>query len=600
MSDGDEWTAPWGYRAWRWCAVLAIALLAGCGGSRDPSGNDVQVSGVGPAGNLSPGATAEFLMTVQNIGHNAAADLRIVDQLGSFLVLNGITCEAGGGAACPVEPSAVMTVPSLPAGGVLTFRITATVNVITSGTISNTMTATAADDVGRINNSATATAAVVVAAVSAGVAQDGEDTAAAGSPARFNVVLSNPPGGTVIGNVALQWTLSAPFALDGITYTCTASGGAECPAAQTPASSMSFNVASLGASRTLSFVFTVPIPAAGRGAIVSRASLTADGDLDSANNEATLTTQAVDARSGDYQVYAGNGRAYVMTIDFDAGRYTMAADSGSEPVRRSFTAADGGYTVGGGTERLRTAEDLIVGAHAFEGKITPYIAARRFASQLGALTGAFNLMTRSVAADGSAAVTRAGTARVSGNVLQVCQDDFEVVQAQSCGVGALKSYVLGIDGDVFTGTDRPGGPPLLKFRLARTAAADVLLGAGAAPEGGGRQQFLVGLAENAGLIDQRGYGPGIDAAGVPQWLSIDLTRTTYLAEGLPPYAGDVAGLFRLDNLSPVGMLQGAPTPTLAGAPIWVMQSFPLIVAVGATLSEVDQANASGLLQIALP
>jgi hypothetical protein len=48
------------------------------------------------------------------------------------------------------------------------------------------------------------------------------------------------------------------------------------------------------------------------------------------------------------------------------------------------------------------------------------------------------------------------------------------------------------------------------------------------------------------------------------------------------------------------MLQGAPEPTLDGAPIWVMQSFPLVVVVGATKSAVDQANVSGLIQIALP
>jgi uncharacterized repeat protein (TIGR01451 family) len=576
-------------------AAATVLALVGCGGSREPSGNDLVVSGSASAASFVPGDTVVWTMTVQNIGNEAARDVRIVNQLGGFLVQTGFTCEASGGATCPASVGAVMAVPALEVGQVLTFRISAVVNAIIAGTISNTLGATAAEDIGRINNSATATATVEVNAASLGVTQDAEPSAAAGSAATFRVVISNPTGGTVVNQLALDWAVTAPFALDGITYTCIASGGAVCPPAQAPGPAMKFVVPTLGVGRSMNFTFSVPIPDTGRGTITSTAALGADGDLDTGNNQSTITTQAIDTRNGVYQAYSADGSIFTLTIDFDAGSYTWAGTGVGDS--RSFSAeADGGF-VTSRSERLRSVDDLIVGAHQRGSVSVPYVAARRFATSPNALAGAYNLMLRNVAADGSGAVTRAATARAIGNTLQICQDDFEVVQAQSCSVGSLKSYVVSFSGDQFTAVDSSSGQSF-SFRLARTGAADVLLAAGAGTTADTTLQFLIGVAENAGLIDSAVAGPGLYANLDSEWVNIELTRTTYFAEGSK--IADVAGLFRVGGTSPIGMLQGAPEPTLGGAPIWVMQSFPLVVVVGATKSAVDQANVSGLLQIAVP
>jgi hypothetical protein len=576
-------------------AAATLLALVGCGGSRNASGNDLVVSGSASAASFVPGNTVVWTMTVQNVGNEAARDIRIVNQLGSFLVQTDFSCEASAGAACPASVGAVMSVPTLEVGQSLTFRISAVVNAIISGTISNTMGATAAEDIGRINNSATVTAAVEVTAASLGVTQDAEPTAAAGSAATFKVVINNPTGGTVVNQIELDWAATAPFALDGITYTCIASGGAACPPAQTPGPSMKIVVPTLGVGRSMNFTFTVPIPETGRGTITSTAALSADGDLDTGNNQSTITTQAIDTRNGIYQAYSADGSIYTLTIDFDAGSYTWGGTGVSDS--RSFAAETGGGFLTSSGERLRSVDDLIVGAHKRGSVSVPYVAARRFATSLNALAGAYNLMLRNVAPDGSGAVTRAATARASGNTLQICQDDFEVVQAAACSVGSLKSYVVTFSGDQYTAVDSSNGKSF-SFRLARTGAADVLLSAGAGTTGDTTLQFLVGVAENAGLIDSAVAGPGLYANLDSEWVNIELTRTTYFAEGSK--IADVAGLFRVGGTSPVGMLQGAPEPTLDGAPIWVMQSFPLVVVVGATKSAVDQANVSGLIQIALP
>jgi uncharacterized repeat protein (TIGR01451 family) len=576
-------------------AALTVLSTVGCGGSREPSGNDLVVSGSASAASFVPGDTVVWTMTVQNVGNEAAQDVRLVNQLGGFLVQTGFTCEAAGGATCPASIGAVMAVPTLGVGQVLTFRISAIVNAIVSGTVSNTIGATAADDIGRVNNSATATAQVVVTAVSLGVAQDAAATATAGSETTFRVVVSNPTGGTVVNDIDLSWAATAPFVLDGVSYTCVASSGATCPPAQTPSSSMKIAIPTLGVGRSLSFTFTVPIPATGRGAITSAAAVSADGDLDPGNDQSTITTQAIDPRNGTYQAYSADGSIYSLTIDFDSGTYTWVGAAISDS--RSFTgAADGGF-ITNGDERLRVAEDLIVGAHQRGSVSVPYVAARRFATSLSALGGAYNLMLRNVAPDGTAPVTRPATARASGNVLQICQDDFEVVQAQSCSVGSLKSFVVSLNGDLYTAVDSSNGRSF-SFRLARTGAADVLLAAGAGTTGDTTLQFLIGVAENAGLIDSAVAGPGLYANLDSDWLNIRLTRTTYSALGTN--INDLAPLGRDSVTAPIGMLQGPSGPTLGGASIWVMQSFPLVVVVGAPTSPVGEANASGLLQIAVP
>jgi hypothetical protein len=448
-----------------WAGCLVALVLAGCGGSREPSGNDVEVTGVGPVGTVVSGTTATFRMTVTNIGNNAAQDVRIVDTPGNYLAVTAVRCSASGGAVCPDPIDVVVTLSSLPVGGALIFEVDATVNPLVDGTVTNTMTATVNEDVNRINNSATATASAAVA----------------------------PPD-----------------------------------------------------------------------------------------------------PSGTYKVFAADGREYEMTIDFASGTYTMSGNGASGTS--SFTAGPDGTYVVAGDQRFRVASDLIVGGHAFTGTVVPYVAARSFSTSISVL-GALNLMTRNVNADGSLPVTRAGTARASGNILQICEDDFEVVQAQACSVGALKSYLLSVSGDVFSGVETTNGE-MISFRVARSGAAALLIAAGPSTRGDATLEWRIGLAESAGLAGGTVFGPTVYPDSSSDWVQIDLTRTTYAALGAG--INDVAGLTRENAQAPVAMLLGYPEPDLGGAPIWVMQAYPLVVVIGATTSPVGVPNVSGMLQVGVP
>lgn len=453
--------------AWAGCLVALALLLAGCGGSREPSGNDVEVTGVGPSGTVVSGTTATFRMTVTNIGNNAAQDVRIVDTPGNYLAVTAVRCTASGGAVCPDPIDVVVTLPSLPVGGALVFEVDGTVNPLVDGTVTNTMTATVNEDVNRINNSATATASAAV---------------------------------------------------------------------------------------------TPPDP------------------------------------SGTYTVFAADGREYEMAIDFASGTYTMSGN-GASGTSNFAASPDGSYVVGG-DQRFRVAADLIVGGHAFAGgAVVPYVAARSFADSIAVLGGALNLMTRNVNADGSQPVTRAGTARASGNILQVCEDDFEVVQAQACRVGGLKSYLLSVSDNVFSGVETTTGA-MISFRVARSGAAAILIAAGPSTHDDATLEWRIGLAESAGLAGGTLFGPTAYPDATSDWVQIDLTRSTYAALGAG--INDVAGLTRENAQAPVAMLLGYPEPDLGGAPIWVMQAYPLVVVIGATTSPVGVPNLSGMLQVGVP
>jgi hypothetical protein len=301
-------------------------------------------------------------------------------------------------------------------------------------------------------------------------------------------------------------------------------------------------------------------------------------ESDLTNNVATATAVAVDERNGAYKAYAADGRLYDLTIDFDALQYTMSGNG--QTVQRSFVAGNGEYVVAG-TSRLRVAEDLVVGSHDFGNGPVPYVAARRFASTI--VDGVFNLATRNVAADGTAS-THPGTARISGNILSVCQTDTGVDAPQNCPV-VLASYLLTLNGNVLTGVD--AGNATFTFQLARSGASVILLSA--APAADGSQQLRIGLQESAGLSWGTLHGP----TSTGDWVTMLLDSANIEYAVLGATTNDQAGLQKISNGGPFAMMTGKRLSD--SADIFVMQATPLAVMVGAF-----DGTANGVLQVAVP
>jgi uncharacterized repeat protein (TIGR01451 family) len=404
------------------------------------------------------------------------------------------------------------------------------------------------------------------------VTQTGPATVAAGSTATFTAVVANG-GKTQATNLTITETLTAGYTVAAVN--CTPSFGATCPATL----GAMMTLPSLSQGHWLTITYQVAVPAGSRGAIVNQVQVTSAEDADLGNNASSFTISAVDARNGTYKAYAADGRPYDLAIDFDAQQYTLSGNGVN--AQRSFTLVNGEYVVAGNS-RLRVAQDLLVGSHDFGGGPVPYVAARQFATTI--LDGVYNLATRNVAADGTA-TTHAGTARIAGNVLSVCQTDTVVVASQDCPV-VLTSYLLSVNGDVFTGTETTTGA-VFTFQIAHSGGANILLSALTAPDS--TQQLRIGLQDSAGLTWGTLYGP----TSTGDWITMVLDASLIEYAVLGSTTNDQAGLQKISNSGPFAMMVG--TRVSDSADIYVLQTAPLAIMVGAF-----GGPASGEFQVALP
>ncbi|WP_242481055.1 hypothetical protein [Rubrivivax gelatinosus] len=426
------------------------------------------------------------------------------------------------------------------------------------------------------------------------ITQTVQASSPAGEAVTFTVVVLNSAQ-VASKAFTLAWALSGAETGDP-TVTCTTASSAVCPTTLAATSTID----SLPAQRQLIFKYTVTIPAATRGAVVATAVATNPDEADSSDNSASATTTAVSADTATYQVYAADGRGYEMVVDFDAGSYTMTGTGVTDSRTFTLDADSGNYLVGSGSERLRTADGIVVGSHAFNGTLTPYIAARSFLTSTTGAAGNYNLMFRRVASDGSGATTHPATARVSGNTLQICENDNEVLYATSCGSGYLKSYTLTVSDGVFTAVATTAGAPGFVFRIAYAGESKVLLSVGASTLADSRLQWLAGLQDGqASFISGSYQGTGL-LSGSTDWVAITLDSDagTYTVNSTS--LTDQGVLSSSATQQPNAFFYTELTTQYVGSPVWVLQNYPLLIVGGAPLVSGSVTNLSGLLQIALP
>ena len=545
---------------------------------------DLKVSGTPPPGPLLSGSAAAFTMVLTNNGPGTAQSINITNVLSSGITASGaITCAASNGAVCPSALGPTMTLTSMPNTGVLTFTVPFTVNTGTSGQVSDTMTVSSTTDP---RGNQIATVGVGSGNSNLIVTETGVSQVAAGSSAVFTAVVANT-GPSAASNVTVTYALTGPAGTVA-SVACSAPAGVTCPTTLGPM----MTVPTIGVGRALSFTFTVPVPtaAAGQGAIINTVTASAIGNTDVTQNEASYSTVPINSNNGTYQLFAADGNQYTLVINFDADTFTISGNGLN--IQSSFTAdaAGGGYTVAG-TSRFRVATDLIVGGEDFGHGVIPYVAARVFGTTVQQLAGTsggqYNLVTLDVPTT-APIVTTAGTARVSGNTLAICQSSTGVATPQNCAslpAGSLQSYALSVDTNVYTGINTVTAQPF-SFQLALIGATTALLSAGTAPDGS--QRLVIGLPDASVIAG--GTTQGASTTG--DWVTMTLTPTMYSFTGqVGP--SDSAGLQRISsNAGPYAMLVGNLQSDTAQ--IYVMQSYPLSVAFGGS------GAANGLLQVTLP
>ena len=230
------------------------ALIAVPAGTTDPTpGNntasdtdtvtpvaDLSISKTNGVNSINAGGTTTYTLVVSNAGPSAVTGAALTDPAVANLTVTNVSCSSGsGGASCPGSGVTVTNLQgsgisvNLPAGGTLTFTVTASVAGGATGNLTNT--ALIAVPVGTTdptlsNNTASDTDAVTPVADLAVTKTDGVNSVNAGGVTNYTIVLTNN-GPSAAHNAVL--TDPAVSGLNVTSVSCTnASGGRSLPCAR--------------------------------------------------------------------------------------------------------------------------------------------------------------------------------------------------------------------------------------------------------------------------------------------------------------------------------------------------------------------------------
>jgi hypothetical protein len=242
---------------------------------------------------------------------------------------------------------------------------------------------------------------------------------------------------------------------------------------------------------------------------------------------------AADSRSGTYTAYATTGERFTLTIDFDAGNYTvgspqttLASLGGSGTFTNDSVA--GSYLFQGpgmgATTGFRYVDDLIVGTFPVSSGVRPFVAARNFAQSIAEVAGAYSSFGINHA--NNADDSRIFTQRINTNgTLQICTDNI-IYSIANCPAASVLNYTLSVNGDLFTAA--PADPAgTFSFRVAKAGNENIFL-MGSLNFSTGARFFRIAVAE-AGAFNA-GSARGGSAWG--EWGTTTYTTNSYAYSGV--------------------------------------------------------------------
>lgn len=241
-----------------------------------------------------PGTSISYTVVASNAGPSTATGATLSDTLPAGLTGIAWTCLGANGGTCPASGSGnpVNALVTLPPGGTATFTITADIDPGATATLSNTATITApggVTDPDPGDNSDTDTTTLTPTGDLSITKTNGVGvtTLVPGTTTTYTIVASNA-GPSTMTAVAIADPI--PADLTGATWTCTAAGGASCPA-PTGSGDISATV-TLVPGASLTYAVTGTVAAGATGTLANTATITAGPgtvDPDGGNNTATDT-----------------------------------------------------------------------------------------------------------------------------------------------------------------------------------------------------------------------------------------------------------------------------------------------------------------------
>jgi len=571
-------------------AAIVLGSLAACGGDSSPpppppptSGpTDLSVAVTAPGGTVVPGQPATWTVVVTNIGPwpaPSATVSNVVDP--ATTTITGVTCRASGNAHCPQLLGASMTVGQIPAGETLTFQVDTVITAGTNGTVTESAFVQAPNDTTLDNNNATS--AVTVQSNDVTVSNvPAAPVIPAGQPTTFTAVIANN-GPAVATNLVISQSLSDGLKL--ADTTCTATGGAVCPADTT----FPISVDALPVGGTLTLAIGATVRADARGAVTSTVGIKDDNDGQPDNNTAVATATVVDGRGGAYQLYATDAKIYTLTVDFDGLTYSVVGN-GVDKSGTLTTGDDVTYQVSSNQDirASNATTDLLVGALDFGAGPKAFIAARNFATSADdAGSAPFTVFGIATSAGGVASSTFESQSIGADGTLSDCVSTSQIFRVGACPGSSLSSYALTFSGADITGTDSIANDTI-HFRVAKSGTTRLVLRAETDPACN-CSRFAVGVTDN--VLPLAGKFGGASSNGSTGGLS--LSDTSYSVQWLSPTgvsSTDSATLALQGTSAPVGLRGGVRASD--GAFIYVIENAPIALVMGSFAG-----TASGTLEI---
>ncbi len=242
-----------------------------------------------------PGGSVTYTITASNSGPSNAPGATVADTFPASLT-GTWTCVGAGGGTCTASGSGnINDTVNLPAGGSVTYTVSATISASATGSLSNTAMVTAQGgvaDPNSANNSATDTDTLSPQADLAITKTDGVTTVNAGGSVTYTITASNAGPSNAPGSTVAD---TFPASLTG-TWTCVGAGGGTCTASGSGNINDTVNLPSGG---SVTYTVNATLSAAATGSLVNTATVSTGGgvtDPTAGNNSATdtdtITSQA--------------------------------------------------------------------------------------------------------------------------------------------------------------------------------------------------------------------------------------------------------------------------------------------------------------------
>src|SRR5262245_21934768 len=234
------------------------------------------------------GGSVTYTITASNAGPSDASGATVADALPADLS-GAWTCVGAGGATCTASGSGdINDTVNLPAGGSVTYTVSAAVAASAAGSLSNTATVgvpVGVPDPAPGNNSATDTDTLLSLADLAMTKTDGVTSAVAGGSVTYTITASNAGPSNASGATVAD---ALPAALTG-TWTCVGAGGGTCTAS---GSGNVNDTVDLPAGGSVTYTVSAAVAASASGSLSNTATVSAPAgatDPTPGNNSATDT-----------------------------------------------------------------------------------------------------------------------------------------------------------------------------------------------------------------------------------------------------------------------------------------------------------------------